>query len=72
MAKNERADVHAPLTLAQDRVPHGRRVAGSPAREATRPQRDAAVRRDAGLQLALVATLTGVGVDEEQGHGARG
>ena len=68
MANSESADEDAPFTLAQHRVPHGGRVvAALDAQPRTRRQLRFA--RDARLdQLPTRGDLTGVGVDEEDGH----
>ena len=68
VAKHQRADEHAPLTLAHDRVPHRGRVAGAldPVPGQRRRPSDAAI---AGLhELALGGDLTRGRVDEERGH----
>ena len=72
VAKYQRADVHALLLLAHDRVPHGGGVAGAldPVPGELRLLGGA---DDAGLhELALGGDLTRGRVDEERGHRPRG
>ena len=69
MANSESADEDAPFSLAQHRVPHGGRVVA-----ALDPQPRACGRLGVGRDARLDepspgGDLTGVGVDEEDGHG---
>ena len=69
VAKHEGADEDAALTLAQDRVPHGRRIPG--ALDPVPGTRWRPVGRgDARFhELAAGRHLTSGGVNEEHGHG---
>ena len=68
VANTEPADVHAPRSLAQYRVPHRRCVARR-VDAVPRARRAVDGRGDAGLEeLALGGDLTRGGVDEEHAH----